>query len=64
MKTFAVYFKNSRQIGPDDWAAFNEMKQFDETTTLKEISDWAISENKSVQMPQLSVNELNQIVTN
>jgi len=55
---FAIYFKNSTQISPDDWSVFNEMKLFDENTTLKEVREWAVSKNKTTPMPQLSVNEL------
>lgn len=58
MKTFVVYFKNSVQISPDDWRVGNDMKQFDETITLKEIYEWALKENHTDEMPQLTINEI------
>jgi hypothetical protein len=55
---YVIYFKNSKQISPDDWTVFNEMKQFEETTTLKEIREWAVSRNHITPMPQLTINEV------
>ena len=57
MKEFVVYFKESSQISPDDWTVFNEMKRFDENTTLKEVYEWAMR-NRKTDMPQLTVNEI------
>jgi hypothetical protein len=56
MKEFVIYFKDSAQISPDDWTVFNAMKKFDETTTLKEIKEWASKGNDI--MPQLTINEV------
>lgn len=60
MSKYIIYFKNSVQISPDDWSVFNEMKQFDESVTLREVREWAVSKNKTTPMPQLSINEINE----
>jgi hypothetical protein len=61
MKTFVVYFKSSCQISPDDWKVYkvyNGMKQFNENTTLKEVSEWASEQTQNETMPQITVNEV------
>ena len=37
---YAAYFKDSIQIGPEDWEMRNRFVDIDESTTIGEVIEW------------------------
>ena len=42
MKPYLVKCIVTEQVGPDDWESVSKEKLFDESTTLKEVREWAV----------------------
>jgi len=50
MSKYIAHYKDAAQISPDgDFEVFTEMLACDENTTLKEIMDWMLKNNKDLR---------------